>query len=161
MAGTASMAALSASMFRDPSEIGPDLIERRNQWLSAADAAVEAGWHDRALDLYLRILFRDVQGRYGPLRDDHFEVIGYGFDQRLAFAWPGILLRVARCANTLGSSPEEVRQRFIDLATYEAAQLAHLQPPVSPESAWSMVEQPLLKRIVDRAGSGRVWMKLR
>jgi hypothetical protein len=137
-------------MFRDPSEVSSDLAERRAQWVSAADAAIAAGWHDRALDLYLRILFRDVQGRYGPLRNDHFDVIGYGFDERLALARPGILLRAAKCANTLGLSAEDVRQRFITTASDEAAQIGHLRPPVSPESAWNAVEQLLLKWIADR-----------
>jgi len=134
-------------MLHDPSTIRSDLAERQTQWLSAADAAVKAGWYDRALKLYLGILFYDVQGRYGPRRDDRFEVIGYGFDQKLGLARPGILLRAARCANTLGLSPEEVRRQFIHLTSDEAARIAHLDPPVSPEKAWRRVEPSLLRWI--------------
>ncbi len=146
-------AVTTAALLYDPLDIASDLVERRKKRLAVADAAAQVQWYGQALDFYLGIAFRDMLGSYGTLRDERFQTIGYGFNRVLAYAAPGVLQRVAKCANSLGLTTDELKERFGRVAAAEAKQIAHLGPLCSPEDIWDRLEGPLLRWLA----SGTRW----
>ena len=133
-------------------QVGHDLAADRRRLVLEGDATAETHDYERAVKLYLLGTFYDLMGEHRPVFDDLGQKIGYAFDQRFAFAQPSVLRRVATCANALGIDLLVIQLRFVDLASIETKAIAHLRPPLSPEQAWTKIEERLRMWLAVDAG---------
>jgi hypothetical protein len=143
---------MTAPAPEDLLQVGHDFVAYRRRLVLEGDAAAEAHDYDRAVELYLLATFYDLMGEHRPIFDDLGQKIGYAFDQRFAFAQPSVLRRVATCANALGMDLLVIQLRFVDLASIETKAIAHLRPPLSPEQAWTKIEERLRMWLAIDAG---------
>src|SRR5688572_9836981 len=127
----------------DPQQVQVDLSQRRNRLLLEGDAAAQEQDYDRAIERYLVAALYDALGPYRPVFDNMCRKTGHAFDQRFAFVAPNVLRRIAKCANAGEVELFVIQLRFIDLAAVESQAIAHLHPPLSPEQAWSKIEERL------------------